>query len=162
MQPKAAWSSLRPRPWRLKRRCKNVELTWNTCTDRQQPKRRVDLRLLRWMLFFLMISLSTFLSIGHLDLRSPFNEPWNCTWNHARRPSRTQVETGPKQGMDVDEFGGDRMMRSSPSPKNESKLNFDELLQAQARGESEKLAELRAQMARDFVSPVPKKRPKHG
>ena len=70
-------------------------------------------------------------------------------------------ETGPKQGMDVDEFGE---LDDEIVPRTEERIQaqFDELLQAQARGESEKLAELRAQMARDFISPVPKKRPKHG
>ena len=71
------------------------------------------------------------------------------------------VETGPIQGMDVDEFG---RLDDEDHPITEERIeaNIDELLQAQTRGESEKLTELRAQMARDFVSPVPKNRRKHG
>ena len=62
--------------------------------------------------------------------------------------------------MDVDEFGG---LEDEIVPITEQRIQtqFDELLQAQARGESEKLAELRAHMARDIVAPAPK-RPKHG
>ena len=37
--------------------------------------------------------------------------------------------------------------------------SIDELLQAQTRGDPERLTVLRAQMARDVSSPVPKKKP---
>ena len=65
--------------------------------------------------------------------------------------TKDAVETGPKQGMDVDEFGGldDEIV---PITEERFQSSVGELLQAQTRGESEKLAELRSQMARDFVS----------
>ena len=74
--------------------------------------------------------------------------------------TRDAVETGPKQGMDVDEFG---RLDDEDEPITEERFqsSVGELLQAQTRGESEKLAELRAQMTRDLVTPVPK-RPKRG
>ena len=53
---------------------------------------------------------------------------------------------------------------SAPDPTAEARIqaSVDELLQAQTRGDPERLAVLRAQMARDLSSPVPKKRPKQG
>ena len=53
----------------------------------------------------------------------------------------------PKLGMEVDEFGS---LNDEDDPITEERIqaHIDELLQAQTRGDPDKLAELRAQMAR--------------
>ena len=68
-----------------------------------------------------------------------------------------------KEAMELDEFGGlDDQEDPAPDPSAEARIqaSIDELLQAQTRGDPERLAVLRAQMARDLTSQVPKKRPK--
>ena len=67
--------------------------------------------------------------------------------------------------MELDEFGGlDDQEDPTPDPTAEARnhANTDELLQAQTRGDPERMAVLRAQIARDPSSPVPKKKPKQG
>ena len=69
-----------------------------------------------------------------------------------------------KEAMELDEFGGlDDQEDPTPDPTAEARIqaSIDELLQAQTRGDPERLVVLRAQMARDLSSPVPKKKPKH-
>ena len=70
-----------------------------------------------------------------------------------------------KEAMELDEFGGlDDQDDPTPDPTAEARIqaSIDELLQAQTRGDPERLAVLRAQMDRDLSSPVPKKKPKRG
>ena len=70
-----------------------------------------------------------------------------------------------KEAMELDEFGNlDDQEDSTPDRTNEARIqaSIDELLQAQTRGDPERLAVLRAQMARDPSSPVSKKKPKQG
>ena len=66
-----------------------------------------------------------------------------------------------KEAMELDEFG-DLDDREDSAPDPAAKARIDEILQARTRGDRERLAVLRAQMARDLSSPVPKKRPKQG
>ena len=63
--------------------------------------------------------------------------------------------------MELDEVGA-LDDRDDPAPEARIQASIDELLQAQTRGDPVRLAVLRAQMARDLSSPVPKKRPKQG
>ena len=66
-----------------------------------------------------------------------------------------------KEALELDEFGDlDDREDSAPDPTAEARI--DEILQAQTRGDAERLAVLRARMARDLSSPVPEKRPKQG
>ena len=68
-----------------------------------------------------------------------------------------------KETMELDEFGGlDDQEDPTRDPTAEARIqaSIDELLQAQTRVDPERLAVLRAQMARDPSSPVPKKKPK--
>ena len=66
-----------------------------------------------------------------------------------------------KEAMELDEFGDlEDGEVAAPDPTAEARI--DEILQAQIRGDPERLAVLRAQMARDLSSPVPKKKPKQG
>ena len=70
-----------------------------------------------------------------------------------------------KEAMELDEFGDlDKREDTLPDPIAEARIqaSIDEILQAQTRGHPERLAVLRAQMARDLSSQVPKKRPKQG
>ena len=62
-------------------------------------------------------------STGHLELMSPFNESWTCIWNRAREPSRMQERQDPSREW-MSMSLGNSMTRSSPEPKNESKLNL--------------------------------------
>ena len=66
-----------------------------------------------------------------------------------------------KEAMELDEFGDlDDREVAAPDPAAEARI--DEILQAQIRGDPERLTVLRAQMARDLSSPVPKEKPKQG
>ena len=70
-----------------------------------------------------------------------------------------------KEALELDEFGGlDDQEDPTPDPTAEARIqaSSDELLQAQTRGDPERLVVLRAQMAGDLSSPVPKKKPKQG
>ena len=66
-----------------------------------------------------------------------------------------------KEALELDEFG-DLEDREVAAPDPAAEARIDEILQAQIRGDPEKLGVLRAQMARDLSSPVPKKKPKQG
>ena len=59
--------------------------------------------------------------------------------------------------MDIDEFG-DLDGRDDPVTEGRIQASSGELLQAQTRGDPDRLAELRALMARELISPVPKKK----
>ena len=63
-----------------------------------------------------------------------------------------------KEAMELDEFGG----LPTPDATAEARIqaSIDELLQAQTISDPERLAVLRAQMARDLSSPVPNKKSK--
>ena len=62
-----------------------------------------------------------------------------------------------KEAMELDEFGG---LDDQDDPTAEARIqaSIDDLLQAQTRGDPERLAVLRAQMARNHTSQVPKKK----
>ena len=87
--------------------------------------------------------------------------------NHQALPQERKAEAAAKEaaaqptkeGMDIDEFGG---LDDQDDPTAEARIqaSIDELLQAQTRGDPERLAVLRAQMAGDLTSLVPKKKPK--
>ena len=64
-----------------------------------------------------------------------------------------------KEAMELNEFG-DLDDQEDGNAEARIQASIDELLQAHARGDPERLAVLRAQMARDLSSPVPKKKPK--
>ena len=66
-----------------------------------------------------------------------------------------------KDGMEIDEFGG---LDDQDEFTTEARIqaSIDELLQGQTRGDPDRLAKLRAQMATDLSSPVSKKKPKQG
>ena len=70
-----------------------------------------------------------------------------------------------KEAMELDEFGGLNDQEDpalDPTALVRNQASIDELLQARTRGDPERLAVLRAQMARDLSSPVPQKNPKQG
>ena len=70
-----------------------------------------------------------------------------------------------KEAMELDEFGGlDDQEDPTPDPTAEARIqaSIDEILQAQTRGDPERLAVLRAQMARDLSPPAPKKKRRKG
>ena len=71
-----------------------------------------------------------------------------------------KAEAGAKE---ADEFGNLEDQDDpthDPSAEARIQASIEELLQAQTRGDDERLTALRAQMARDLSSPVPKKKPK--
>ena len=54
------------------------------------------------------------------------------------------------------------MIGMTPVIEARIQASIDELLQVQSRGDPDGLAELRAQISRGLISPVPKKEPNQG
>ena len=158
-----AWNSTEPRSWRSRSRCKSDGTTWSSFTDKLQLKRRTDPRPLSCKSWSQTESPSTCpkrqgTDSGKLQTSTRRNA-------RQRQQERRQPHTGRKKRWSFDEFGNlDDREDPVPDPTAEARIqaSIDEPLQAQTRGDPERLAVLRAQMARDLSSPVPKKRPKQG